>query len=340
VLAVPVGAQAATKDVNAGAPAGAQKTLDQYGALVNAFFPQTVSVHVGDKVRFTPNGFHNVDLLPKGGGTGVPLLSPTGTTANPLDAAGAPYWFNGQPNMGFTSSLLTSSFGKTVTYTGAKAVNSGLPLGPPKPFTVKFTKTGTYTYLCDIHAGMKATVKVLPKSKSVPTAKADAARVKTQIATAVKTAKALTKVTQPANTVDLGVAGLHGVELFVFAPANLTVPTGTTVNFAMTKNSFEVHTATTGPGTPQQADSFLGKLFASVETPVFDPQVVYPSDPPGTPAALTPASHGNGFWNSGVLDAVSASPLPGSNSVTFASPGTYTFYCAIHPFMKGTVTVT
>jgi len=30
-------------------------------------------------------------------------------------------------------------------------------------------------------------------------------------------------------------------------------------------------------------------------------------------------------------------PLP---TVTFAAPGTYQFFCMIHPFMHGTVTVT
>jgi plastocyanin len=38
-----------------------------------------------------------------------------------------------------------------------------------------------------------------------------------------------------------------------------------------------------------------------------------------------------------VLDTVRASPLPESNTVRIAEAGTYTFYCAIHPFMKGTV---
>jgi plastocyanin len=40
------------------------------------------------------------------------------------------------------------------------------------------------------------------------------------------------------------------------------------------------------------------------------------------------------------LDSSSTTPaLPSSNSVTFSTAGTYTFYCLIHPFMKGTVTV-
>jgi plastocyanin len=72
---------------------------------------------------------------------------------------------------------------------------------------------------------------------------------------------------------------------------------------------------------------------------VFDPRGVYPSEQPPTAAALTPALHGNGFWNTGVMDTVAGTPLPGSNSVTFGAPGKYDFYCLIHPFMKATVTV-
>ena len=55
--------------------------------------------------------------------------------------------------------------------------------------------------------------------------------------------------------------------------------------------------------------------------------------------AVNPTLHGNGFWNSGALDTVSATPLPKSASVKFDTPGTYTYYCLIHPFMRGTITV-
>ncbi|MCW3017426.1 MAG: hypothetical protein JWO02_4518, partial [Solirubrobacterales bacterium] len=66
---------------------------------------------------------------------------------------------------------------------------------------------------------------------------------------------------------------------------------------------------------------------------------IYPSDPPPTIAALSPVTHGNGFWSSGPLDAVAASPLPSKSTVSFSQPGTYTFTCLIHPFMKATVKV-
>jgi plastocyanin len=342
LLAVPAGASAATKVVDMGLPPSAQKTFNQkLGADVNDFFPHGVTVRVGDKVRFVPTGFHTVNL-PKRGSGPLAFLAPSGTTSGATDAAGAAYWFNGQPTLGFNPPLVTKpGFGKSFKYNGAKQVESGLPLANrPKPMTVSFTKAGSYTYFCDLHPGMKGTVRVVGKSKKAPSAKADKKALKAQLARDEKIAKKLAKTKAASGTVDVGVAGAHGVEIYTFLPGSITVPAGTTLKFQMTKGSFEAHTATTGPGDPEKAPaSFLGKLAASFTAPAIDSAAIYPSDPPGPPAALTPQSHGNGFWNSGVIDTDSKSPLPASSSVTFSAPGTYQFYCLIHPFMHGTVNV-
>ncbi len=264
--------------------------------------------------------------------------------ADAADAAGSPFWFKGAPVLGFSRSLLASKFGKSLSYSGAKGVNSGLPLAErPKPVSVKFTKAGTFTYFCDIHPGMKGTVRVLAKKKKVPSTKADAKAVAKQVSKALATAKQLAASTAPAGTMRIGAAGAGGVERFAFVPDTLTVDRGTTVKFAMPPGSREDHTATAGPGDPSDpkgADTYLGKLAASFQAPAIDPIATYASEPPmSPPAALSPSLHGNGFWNSGVLDTVAASPLPADSSVTFAAPGTYAFYCLIHPFMKATVTV-
>ena len=95
--------------------------------------------------------------------------------------------------------------------------------------------------------------------------------------------------------------------------------------------------ATFGPGNIEDPQSYLGAIAASFESPAIDPRGAYPSDV--TPVSLSPTTHGNGFWNSGPLDVVKQSPLPESSSLTFGTPGTYTYYCLIHPFMRGTVTV-
>jgi plastocyanin len=342
LLALPGVAQAATKSVNMGIPPKSGKAFQPLGVDVNAFFPSGVTIHKGDRVKFLPVGFHTFDFPPRGGAM-LPLISPNGQKVSGVnDAAGQPFWFNGQDQVGFTPVLgPPGTFGKKLSFNGSKRIISGLPLGEKlKPITVTFKKAGKFTYYCNIHSGMKGTVTVRPKGKSVPSAKADKKALKRQVATSLATAKKLPKTQVPANTIDVGAAGKHGEELFAFVPSALTVPTGTTVAFRMHPASFDVHTATTGPGNPEtEPNSYLGQVAAGFNNPVFDPRGVYPSEPPATLGTLTPALHGNGFWSSGALDSVSASPLPVAASVKFDTPGTYAYYCLIHPFMAGSVQV-
>jgi plastocyanin len=343
LLLVPTAAQAATKTVDMGIPVKSQGKFQAVGADVNDFFPHTVTIRAGDKVRFRPTGFHTVDLPPKGGGP-LPLITPNGQkVAGVNDAANVPFWFNGQDQVGFNPALLATGFGKRFTYRGGKRVESGLPLGGNlKPMTVKFPKKGTYTYFCDIHPGMEGQVVVKRKTAAIPTAKQDRRRVRKQVARTLSRAKKLPSTQPPANTVYTGGSAKGGVEYFGMLPATLTVPVNTTVTFAMSPRSYDAHTATFGPGNPQtEPNSYLGQIAASFAgAPAFDPRGVYPSEAPGTTAVFTSALHGNGFWNSGVLDQDAASPLPASNTVTFGATGSYDFYCMIHPFMKGTVVVT
>src|SRR5690348_11856584 len=178
LLLFPVAAQAKTSLVFMGVPT--RKAQKQLAAIatksdprafmdINDFFPHGVTIHVGDKVRFVPTGFHTVDL-PRKGKAPLPLISPTGTlVSGQTDAAGQPFWFNGKlPNVAFTPALLKSGFGKAFKYSGRKAVRSGLPLGPPKPLTIKFTKAGTYRYFCNIHAGMSGVVRVVRRAHRIP----------------------------------------------------------------------------------------------------------------------------------------------------------------------------
>lgn len=346
-LALPVAAQAATQTVYAGPPQAVFKKLHPPAALnqiadVNAFFPNKITIHRGDKVRFTVLGFHTVNF-PAHGSPAAELISPTGNKiSGQNDALGQAFWFNGQDELGFNPALFRSEFGKTVTYNGRNSVESGLPTGEGNipPLTVKFTKKGTFTYYCNVHPGMKAQVKVVAARAKAPTKKAIAKTVVNQAKKAIKLATRLLHTTVPAGVVEVGPAAPGGVELFKFAPSSLTIPVGTTLRFQMPSASRDDHTATTGPGDPErEPNSYLGQLAGSFQSPQIAQAAIYPSDPPGAPASLTPSWHGNGFWNSGVLDTSSATPLPNNNSVRFNAAGTYTFYCLIHPFMKATITV-
>ncbi len=339
-LAAPGAAQAAVKTVSMGTPASSAKAFQSLRADVNAFFPSSVTIRVGDSVRFVPAGFHDVHLLGRSGKPTTPFVPSGKTIAGVNDAAGVPFWFNGQAELAANPKVFTpaGNLGKTLVTNGTKEIYSGAPLADkPKPMTVRFTKAGRFTYVCDIHPGMKGSVRVAAKRAPVPSARADAARVRSQVARALAVAKTFKSASAPANTVNVGLAGRGGVSFFGFSPSALTVPVGTTVTFRMRSGDFETHTVTAGPGNPEQPASYLGKLAASLESPAAAQEALYPSDLPTAPAALTPALHGNGFWNSGGMDAVAASPLGGQSRVTFASAGTYDIHCLIHPFMHATI---
>ncbi|MEJ7825490.1 MAG: hypothetical protein WKF48_08665 [Solirubrobacteraceae bacterium] len=338
-VAVPGIAQAATKRVLMGTPPGSQKAFEKTGSEVNAFFPSNIAIRAGDFVSFVPVGFHSIDLPASGGP--LALVSPTGKKVTAGDAAGMPFWFNQLDELGFDKRLVRPRFGKTLNK-GSTRILSGLPLGPRlKPLRVRFGKPGLYTYFCNIHPGMRGTVRVRAKGTPVPSARGDAARVKKQAASALAVARSLVKNTKPgAATVSVSAEGKGGVHHFGMIPGKLTVRAGTAVTFRMPRNATDGHTATFGPGDALKKSSYLGAIAASFEGPAPDARGVYPSEQPGSPPApLSSALHGNGFWNSGVMDADPRTPLPGANTVRFSTPGTYDYVCVIHPFMKGTVTV-
>ncbi len=330
---VPSVAAARTKTVYADAPPSAAKVLQKYGAAVNAFFLTRVTVNVGDKVRFLQEGFHTIDL-PGRSGKDLPLLVPGATATGVNDAAGNPFWFNGTlPSLGFNP-LLVGRSGPS-RYNGTQRVDSGLPLGKPKPLVVTFTKPGVYKYFCDVHPGMVGYVVVKAKGKPIPSAAQDAAALRAQVGAAEKAAKRLLKTKAPWSSVSLGASAPGGVEDYAMFPATLSVKVNTVVTFNMSKDSRELHTASFGP------PAYLAKLANSLNGPNPAQQALYKSDPPlaGT-AVVTPTSHGNGFVSTGIYDNDPSTAFPPTGRLKFTTPGTYHFICLIHPFMHGTIIVT
>ena len=342
VVAAPAVAQAKTVTVYTGPPpkalAGLSKSFAaKYNPDVNAFFPQKVTIHVGDTVSFIRGMMpHTVDIPPVGG-SDLPLLVTGALAAGVKDAGGNPFWFNGKaPSLGLNPQLLPG--GPTnVSYDGTKRVESGFFLGngAAPVFNVKFTKAGVYKAFCDIHYGMAGTVVVLPKSKPVPSAAQAKARLDRQIAADVKALKAAARIKPAANTVSVGSAGPGGAELFAMFPSTLHVKVGTVVTFSMSKDTREVHTVTFGP------QAYLATLaHGLLSDPLLTQQDLYPSDLPALgPIELGPTSHGNGFANLGGLDRDGTTPLPASGQIKFTAPGTYYYVCLIHPFMRGTIVV-
>jgi plastocyanin len=350
-LAVPSAAHAATWDVSAGPPLSKPPAGVPKDAEVNAFFPSALSIHAGDSVKFQIAGFHTINFPKKG--AGAPALAMPDATkpiSGVVDAAGAPFWFNGQGTP-VVSPVVGLGTGSGKAYTGAAELGSGFPAGPgkPKPFVVKFPKAGSFTYYCAVHPGMKATVRVVGKSKPVPSAKAGAARVKAELAAAIAGVKKLDKTKlATAGTVTAGPDSTKGPVLLRFTPGSLTTKVGTPVTLQMTPGTTEDHTFTFAKDVKaagKLADkTFLGPLPGTGQNgpPVlaFDPKYAFPSEAPGTAVSYDGTNHGDGFLNSGVLDGDPKTPFPQKFTVSFSQPGTYTYFCAIHTSMNGKITVT
>jgi plastocyanin len=175
----------------------------------------------------------------------------------------------------------------------------------------------------------------------VPSAKQDRRAAKRQLAASLRRVKQLTTGQNLTlqNAIQAGNDESTGVTVFKFFPASAPFKVGDTATLQMSPESTEVHSFTFGPTNGK--DAYVDQLAAGLLGEVFDPRGVYPSEPPpaGVPS-YTATLHGNGFFNSGLLDSDPRSPLPASTQVRFAEAGTFAYICLIHPFMKGEVTVT
>jgi plastocyanin len=365
-LVLPLAAQAVTREVTQGLPTKVQQTrafLGQGGHDIDAidFFPHTVTIHVGDKIHFSQTAFHQLDI-PAIGQKRLVLLVQKGTVGHVVGKDGNPFWYSDSPfpNFGFNNRIIkghptvdysptkeAAKHGTHKTYDGSRRILTPIPFNAgPKPITIKFTRAGTFRYFCDLHPGENGVVRVLPKSEPIPSAKAYKRALNRQIRRDRRIANHIhNHRPKPVNTVNVGYAGRHHVEIFRYLPQTLRIKVGTTVRFQITPRSVESHTATTaGPHNPETSpNTTIGTIAASFFAPKFDPRGVYPSEPFGTIATLTKSSHGEGFWNSGVLDNQNrgfTKATPTFNLVKFGQAGTYDFYCMVHPQMHGRVVVT
>jgi plastocyanin len=332
-------AEAATKQISAGPQIKRPKGLER--SEPNAFYPNAVKVHVGDKVAFAFAGFHNISYAPKG--TKHPVLLAADTPiAGSTDAAGAAFWFNGKPRYIFTPTVAFPSGNSTAD--GKAFISSGLPLTdpPPKPWQVSFPKAGTYEFHCDVHPGMKATVTVVKKGAKIPSAADDKKAAKQQLTDDYALAKKLKAFKGPAgNVVRVGNDDAKtGMAMIAFFPKTKSIKVGDTVRFEMTKKTGEEHTVTFGPEaylTPIEQIGAEANPAGGLPKIPLDARLFHPSDP-GVPN-YDGTNHGNGFLNSGVIDGDPGGLVPQAWSVKFTKAGSYQYICLLHPVMRATINV-
>jgi plastocyanin len=217
----------------------------------------------------------------------------------------------------------------TGPYDGTTFVNSGLvPLGPSPapPFSMTFSKAGTYDYHCVIHPQMVGKVTVVAAGGQADSPQQAFDRANTEkaqwLAEGEKAAKEF--LAKPAASTDngdgtktwrieMGTSTPH-TDILAFSQPP-TMKAGDKVQFV--NNSGAPHTATFSGSTP----------------PIQDP-----SDPRTDPPAPGPSPqtlNATGFFNTGLLPPNAppgAGPPEAVRTFTYVVPtaGTFAYYCILH----------
>ena len=339
-------AQAATKPVSAG-PSPSDLTALKLGAIpgdveLDLFGRRTITVRAGDRVRWTINGRHTVTFLNGYRRPGQLVTDLKDRLEGFKDDTGTPFWFNGQATVLGNTAVTQARGGSTFSRT--RIFNSGTSA---RHYTLRFPRRGRFTYVCLLHPDMAGTVVVKRRHQKVPKAAADKKQRRKELRRVVVSALAAEKATTP-RSAQAGSrviqAGNDGANFAIhkYFPSAGSVPVGVPVTLRVSPHSNADHTFTFGPADvlkTLQANLTSRRSATRLE---YNAQAILASDP--SPPPYGPTLHGNGFFNTGLLDTGalgdSAVPLASSATVFFATPGTYTFQCLIHPDMTGTVGVT
>ncbi len=308
------------------------------------FFPREITINAGDTIFFDFKSLfspHTVTFL--SGQEAPPLLVPVDSAATPAAAGGEP------PAVMFNPAAVFPSQGDT--YDGTGIANAGLDrLRPPdQPYTLTFTKPGTFDYLCLVHPKMmKGKVTVQEKGAAIAHEQADVdATAAKEMGQLLERGKALIAKYDVAATPTAGGtkgnvwdvrAGAEDDEVAAarFFPGNLTIKAGDTVRWT-DKSEFEPHTVTfVGGGEPPD-------LIEPEPQPGGPPKLVFNPDIVGRRGPQV--YNGKGYANSGAMGA-DFKEFTGLTTyeLTFDTPGQYPYYCSLHGSptmgMRAKITVT
>ncbi len=311
------------------------------GVEIMAYFPDTVTIHVGDTVHWVQNAneIHTVTFLD--GAEPPPLL----VSAEELGVPPTP-----SPLL-FNPAAVNPAVPTDRRYSGSGFVNSGLMGREPgqfREFNLTFTAEGIYDYMCLVHGfAMSGAVVVVGQGEPIPSPNQAMAEGREQVARQL--AKVPAVMRDAMNSIMPTVMNDDGsmthrvmigyadgqIELMQFFPDRLVVRPGDTVVWEMSAQNNAPHTVTFLNGAaepdlviavPQSSGPPL--LYANPAT--FFP---YPEYPP------TPVLTRDGVYNSGVMN-----PIPGTSyslSIGDVAPGLEPFLCLLHneSGMKGTLMV-
>lgn len=267
------------------------------GVSIMSFFPQDITVHVGDTITWKANSheIHTVTFLAGNTLPEIIIPAPAGMASplqiNPLAAFPTPT--DGQ-------------------YDGTSYLNSGIISTDPgfvQSFTLSFTQEGVYDYVCVVHGQlMSGTVTVVGADEAVPSPaqvrvqaimELRAAWANVPAALAQARAQAVQPVQNPdgtyTHTITMGYMSGNIMIMGFFSKMEMVRP-GDTVVWQLSPTSDAPHTVTFYNGAPDESFVLIAQ---GPDGPValINPVVLFPSDAVlrGTPLNDTD------FFNSGIL---------------------------------------
>jgi plastocyanin len=265
---------------------------------VSTYFPKDVTIDAGDSVTWTSATAepHTVTFLAPGQTPSQdPFSPPAGGNASSGDG-----YFNSGPLMGVPAPGFMPSY------------------------TLRFTRPGTYTYICLFHPFMTGTVHVQAAVMPYPESQAAYDRASKQLeqrflgeGEALRGTALALAVSDPSHAAVAAGAGNGTATVMRFLPDRLVVPVGTTVTWT-NRDPMEPHTVTFGPEPEGPNADFTpvgldGPAHATISTT--DQQV-----------------------SSGAFGGMVSPP---TFKATFAAPGKYPYICMLHDMMGmvGTIIV-
>lgn len=340
------------------------------------FFPDRLTVHQGDVLRFTTQSFHNAALLPANVGAQDWLdenaQAPTGPWGVVvLDPDEGELKFNNR--IAFPTRFDCGTPENPCVHDGDPAsndggvLNSGVPIAGPVDFSVRVeAQPGDFFWVvCLVHTQMRMKVTVVPEEEAASDPTVIAGQNASRIAQDTTQAQALhSKLSRRQSSHredgrrvwDAWVGfDTRYISLLAMYPRKLNIRRGDTVQYHFDQLNFEIHSATmpSGRGRAFARENF----FAMVCDPDGDAGT-QPDQPPGEQgcadptqtefdvslAALAPSGNGrytggDDFEHSGIL----GPGLPdGPWEVRFTRVTNRRgvgYICVVHPFMIGRVRV-
>ena len=349
-------------------PPGVQPKVFEY----TDFFTRSIKVHQGDTVDFLfaiPDHLIQVASNEAAARQQLPLFTPDETTAvegNALGSGGPKVVlgpavflnFGGAPTCGQTAAT-------QCVFNGSGPSDPGFASATPDWFLQVNAPAGTYTYFCHLHPGMRGTLQVVANNVAVQSQGQIDRQSAAQFRRAQREAVALYNEANQveAEQEDSGstVYNVHvgvtsedrHIAIHDMLPSNLSLKPGDIVRYHWQTNV--IHTVEFAPVSP------FGVDCETSYAPLNDPNVLPPCpsgapefnepSPPIAPFELIgdPGSQVSGALltdttDSGLLVGSSYARYYGSLgsdhwSVKAGAVGAHQYFCAIHDWMTGTITV-